>query len=292
MKNLLVVSHPDDEILGFGGTGHKLCLKGEIVQPVILCGQVLARDQKPKDMDLINDIKKANDYLGFNFPILGDFPNLKFNNVAHIEIVQFIEKQIDGVKSEPFETLVVDVPSEFSGKVIELVTQRKGDLIVMEPKGDLQHLEFYIPSRGLIGLRNNMLTATSGQAIMTHRFREFSQHKGDIHTRMKGSLISMEQGSTKSFALNRLQDRGRFFVEATDMIYKGQVVGEHTKDNDLEVNLIKGKQLTNMRKSGSDDAMKISPKVIFSLEESMEYIKEDEYLEITPSSLRMRKIKY
>ena len=205
---------------------------------------------------------------------------------------QFIEKQIDGVKSEPFETLVVDVPSEFSGKVIELVTQRKGDLIVMEPKGDLQHLEFYIPSRGLIGLRNNMLTATSGQAIMTHRFREFSQHKGDIHTRMKGSLISMEQGSTKSFALNRLQDRGRFFVEATDMIYKGQVVGEHTKDNDLEVNLIKGKQLTNMRKSGSDDAMKISPKVIFSLEESMEYIKEDEYLEITPSSLRMRKIKY
>ena len=205
---------------------------------------------------------------------------------------QFIEKQIDGVKSEPFETLVVDVPLEFSGKVIELVTQRKGDLIVMEPKGDLQHLEFYIPSRGLIGLRNNMLTATSGQAIMTHRFREFSQHKGDIHTRMKGSLISMEHGSTKSFALNRLQDRGRFFVEATDMIYKGQVVGEHTKDNDLEVNLIKGKQLTNMRKSGSDDAMKISPKVIFSLEESMEYIKEDEYLEITPSSLRMRKIKY
>ena len=205
---------------------------------------------------------------------------------------QFIEKQIDGVKSEPFETLVIDVPSDFSGKVIELVTQRKGDLIVMEPKGDLKHLEFYIPSRGLIGLRNNMLTATSGQAVMTHRFREFSQHKGEIPSRIKGSLISMEQGSTKSFALNRLQDRGRFFVEATDMIYKGQVVGEHSKDNDLEVNLIKGKQLTNMRKSGSDDAMKISPKVIFSLEESMEYIKEDEYLEITPLSLRMRKIKY
>ena len=161
----------------------------------------------------------------------------------------------------------------------------------MEPKGDLQHLEFDIPSRGLIGLRNNMLTATSGQAIMTHRFREFSPYKGDISSRTKGSLISMEQGPATGFALNRLQDRGRFFVEAADVIYKGQVVGEHSRDSDLEVNLVKGKQLTNMRKSGSDDAMKIAPKVLFSLEESMEYIKEDEYLEITPETLRMRKIK-
>jgi len=204
---------------------------------------------------------------------------------------QVIEKVIDGVKCEPYETLVIDVPEDFSGKAIELVTQRKGDLLVMEPKGDLQHLEFDVPSRGLIGLRNNMLTATSGQAIMTHRFREFCAYKGDIPSRMKGSLISMEQGPATGFAINRLQDRGRFFVAPTDVIYKGQVVGEHSRDNDLEVNLVKGKQLTNMRKSGSDDAMKIAPKVVFSLEESMEYIGEDEYLEVTPASLRMRKIK-
>ena len=201
-----------------------------------------------------------------------------------------IEKEINGEKHEPFETLVIDVPEEYSGKAIELVTQRKGDLLIMEPKGDLQHLEFDIPSRGLIGLRNNILTSTSGTAIMTHRFREFKKHKGDIETRTKGSLTSGEQGPATSFALNRLQDRGRFFVSPTEVIYKGQVIGEHNRDNDLEVNLIKGKQLTNMRKSGSDDAMKIAPKVELSLEESMEYIKEDEYLEITPLNLRMRKI--
>ena len=203
---------------------------------------------------------------------------------------QVIEKEVDGVKCEPYETLVIDVPEQFSGKAIELVTQRKGDLLVMEPKGDLQHLEFDIPSRGLIGLRNNMLTGTSGQAIMTHRFREFCPYKGEIVSRTKGSLISMEKGASTGFAINRLQDRGRFFVEPTDIIYKGQVVGEHSRDNDLEVNLVKGKQLTNMRKSGSDDAMKIAPKVVFSLEESMEYIGKDEYLEVTPQSLRMRKI--
>ena len=204
---------------------------------------------------------------------------------------QVIEKIIDGNKCEPYETLVIDVPEAFSGKAIELVTQRKGDLLIMEPKGDLQHLEFDVPSRGLIGLRNNMLTATSGQAIMTHRFREFLPYKGEILSKLKGALISMEQGAATGFAINRLQDRGRFFVEPTDVIYKGQVVGEHSRDNDLEVNLVKGKQLTNMRKSGSDDAMKIAPKIVFSLEESMEYISDDEYLEVTPESLRMRKIK-
>ena len=204
---------------------------------------------------------------------------------------QVIEKIIDGKKCEPYETLVIDVPEAFSGKAIELVTQRKGDLLIMEPKGDLQHLEFDVPSRGLIGLRNNMLTATSGQAIMTHRFREFLPYKGEITSKLKGALISMEQGAATGFAINRLQDRGRFFVEPTDVIYKGQVVGEHSRDNDLEVNLVKGKQLTNMRKSGSDDAMKIAPKILFSLEESMEYISDDEYLEVTPESLRMRKIK-
>ena len=202
---------------------------------------------------------------------------------------QVIVKEIDGVQCEPYETLVIEVPEEFSGKAIELVTIRKGELLVMEPKGDLQHLEFDIPSRGLIGLRNNMLTSTSGQAVMTHRFREFKALKGNIPSRLKGSLISSEQGPATSFALNRLQDRGRFFVGPADVIYKGQVIGEHSRDNDLEVNLVKGKQLTNMRKSGSDEAMKIAPKTQFSLEEAMEYIAEDEYLEVTPESLRMRK---
>ena len=203
---------------------------------------------------------------------------------------QVIEKEFDGIKHEPYEILVIDVPEMYSGKAIELVTQRKGELMVMEPKGDLQHLEFEIPSRGLIGLRNSMLTTTAGQAIMNHRFNKFGPLKGDIPSRLKGSLISSEKGPVTSFALNRLQDRGRFFVSPSDIIYKGQVIGEHSRDNDLEVNLVKGKQLTNMRKSGSDEAMKIAPKIKFSLEESMEYISEDEYLEITPKNLRIRKI--
>ncbi|MGB0881846.1 MAG: translational GTPase TypA, partial [Vicingaceae bacterium] len=203
---------------------------------------------------------------------------------------QVIFKEVDGVKHEPYETLVIDVPEEFSGKAIDLVTQNKGDMLVMEPKGDLQHLEFDIPSRGLIGLRNNMLTATAGNAVMTHRFREFGPYKGEIAERNKGSFISMDAGQVTPFALNRLQDRGRFFVDPGAQIYKGQVVGEHSRDNDLEINLIKGKQLTNMRKSGSDEAMKIAPKINFSLEEAMEYIQADEYLEVTPESLRMRKI--
>ena len=203
---------------------------------------------------------------------------------------QVIIKEIDGQKSEPVETLVIDVPEEYSGKAIELVTNRKGALMVMEPKGDLQHMEFEIPSRGLIGLRNNILTATAGEAIMTHRFKTYEPHKGDIPGRLKGSLVSMEQGQALAYALDRLQDRGRFFVGPGDQIYKGQVIGEHTRDNDLEVNTIKGKKLTNMRAAGSDDAAKLAPKTVFSLEEAMEYIKEDEYLEVTPLSIRMRKI--
>ena len=203
---------------------------------------------------------------------------------------QVIIREIDGKKHEPFETLVIDVPEEFSGKAIELVTQRKGDLMIMEPKGDLQHLEFNIPARGIIGLRNNMLTSTSGKAIMTHRFREYLPVIGSIPPRLKGALVSMEQGPSTGFAINKLQDRGRFFVEPGDVIYKGQVIGEHSRDNDLDINIIKGKQLTNMRKSGTDEATKIAPKIQFSLEEAMEYIREDEYLEVTPESLRMRKI--
>lgn len=201
-----------------------------------------------------------------------------------------IIKEIDGVKCEPFEILVIDVPQVSEGKVIELVTQRKGQLQVMEPKGDLKHLEFIIPSRGLIGLRNIMLTATAGEAVMTHRFKSFEPHIGDIPSRAKGSIVSMEKGIALAYALDRLQDRGRFFVGAGDSVYKGQVIGEYTRDKDLEVNVIKGKKLTNMRAAGSDDSAKIAPKITFSLEESMEYIKDDEYLEVTPESLRMRKI--
>ena len=199
-------------------------------------------------------------------------------------------KEMNGVKCEPYETLVIDVPDEYSGKAIELVTQRKGELHVMEPKGDLQHLEFDIPSRGLIGLRNNILTATAGEAVMTHRFRDFEPFKGDIQGRIKGSLISMETGMATGYAIDRLQDRGKFFVDPGQDVYKGQVIGEHTRENDLDINVIKGKQLTNMRAAGSDASAKIAPKIQFSLEESMEYIKEDEYLEITPQNLRMRKI--
>ena len=203
---------------------------------------------------------------------------------------QVIFKEINGRKCEPMETLVIDVPEDFSGKAIELVTKRKGNLLIMEPKGDLQHLEFDIPTRGLIGLGNNMLTVTAGNAVMTHRFREYAPFKGSIAERNKGSLISMEAGISTAFAINRLQDRGRFFINPGDIIYKGQVIGENTRDNDLDINVIKGKQLTNMRKSGSDEAVNIAPKIDFSLEESMEYIQANEYLEVTPNSLRMRKI--
>ncbi len=201
-----------------------------------------------------------------------------------------IIKEIDGVKCEPIETLVIDVPEQSSGKAIELVTQRKGELLVMEPKGDLQHLEFNIPSRGLIGLRNFILTATAGEAVMTHRFKSFEPLKGEITSRSNGSLVSMETGMATAYAIDKLQDRGRFFIEPGEQIYKGQVIGEHTRAIDLEVNAIKGKKLTNMRAAGSDDNSKIAPKIKFSLEESMEYIKDNEYLEVTPISLRMRKI--
>ena len=201
-----------------------------------------------------------------------------------------IFKEIEGRRCEPYEYLVIDVPEVSEGKVIELVTQRKGQLQVMEPKGDLKHLEFVIPSRGLIGLRNVMLTATAGEAIMTHRFKSYEVYAGEISSRTKGSLVSMENGMALTYAIDRLQDRGRFFIEAGEQVYKGQVVGEYTRDNDLEINVIKGKKLTNMRAAGSDDNAKLAPKIIFSLEESMEYIKEDEYLEITPVNLRMRKI--
>ncbi|HBF88701.1 MAG TPA: translational GTPase TypA [Bacteroidales bacterium] len=203
---------------------------------------------------------------------------------------QVLYKQINGVRNEPIEILTIDVPVESSGKAIELVTQRKGDLLVMEPKGDLMHLEFEIPSRGLIGLRSNILTATAGEAIMNHRFKDFAPYKGDLPGRHHGSLVSMEAGSATAYAIDKLQDRGSFFIDPGEQIYIGQVVGEHTREKDLEINITKGKKLTNMRASGNDENVKLSPKIKFSLEESMEYIKDDEFLEVTPLSLRMRKI--
>lgn len=202
-----------------------------------------------------------------------------------------ILKDINGVKSEPYETLTIDVPADVSGKAIELVTQRKGEMVVIEPKGDLIHLEFDIPARGLIGLRNNMLTATSGEAVMHHRLRGYDRYKGDdLMPKQNGSLISLDMGMATGYAIDRLQDRGRFYIDPGEQVYRGQVIGESTRLGDLEVNIIKGKKLTNMRASGSDEGLKIAPKLKFSLEESMEQIKDDEFLEITPLNLRMRKI--
>ena len=205
---------------------------------------------------------------------------------------QVIIKDIDGVKSEPYETLSIDVPEDVASKAINLVSLRKGDLLVMEPKGDLQHLEFSIPSRGLIGLRNKILTATAGTAIINHRFSEYGPFKGEFSEDIKGAIVSSAAGKATAYAIDRLQDRGRFFIEPNQDIYIGQVVGENSKDTDMGVNLIKGKKLTNVRSSGNDDSVKIAPRIDFSLEECMEYIKVDEYLEVTPESLRMRKISF
>ncbi|MFD1185583.1 translational GTPase TypA [Pontibacter rugosus] len=203
---------------------------------------------------------------------------------------QVIFKEIDGVRCEPIEHMVVDVPEETAGKVIELVTQRKGELTIMEPKGDLQHLEFNIPARGLIGLRNNVLTATAGEAIMNHRFSRYEPFKGNIPGRNNGSIISMETGAGTAYSIDKLQDRGFFFVDPGVEVYMGQVIGEHSRQNDITVNIQKGKKLTNMRASGSDNNVKIAPAKNFSLEEAMEYIQKDELLEVTPKSIRMRKI--
>ncbi len=203
---------------------------------------------------------------------------------------QVIVKEIDGRKCEPYEVLVVDVPSEFSGKVIDQVTQRKGEMLVMESKGEMQHLEFEIPSRGLIGLRSNMLTATAGEAVMAHRFSEYKPWKGPIPGRNNGVLLSKNTASTTGYSLDKLQDRGSFFVDPGEEVYAGQIIGEHIKPGDLIVNATEPKKLTNMRASGSDDANRIAPKIQMSLEECMEYIQQDECIEITPQSIRLRKI--
>ncbi len=201
-----------------------------------------------------------------------------------------IVKEIDGIKCEPIEEMTVDCPDTCAGTVIELTTRRKGVLTNMETTGDRTRLEFTIPSRGIIGLRSNMLTATAGEAIMTHRLKDFEPWVGDIEMRTNGSIIASETGTAYAYSIDKLQDRGRFFISPMDQVYCGQVVGEHTRSNDITVNVTKAKQLTNMRASGSDDKASIAPPIVFSLEEALEYIKEDEYVELTPKAMRLRKI--
>ena len=203
---------------------------------------------------------------------------------------QVIIKEIDGQKCEPVEMLTINVPEEYSSKIIDMVTRRKGEMVTMTTQNDRLHIEFLIPSRGIIGLRNNVLTASAGEAIMAHRFHEYQPWKGDIERRTNGSLIAMEGGTAYAYAIDKLQDRGRFFIFPQEEVYAGQVVGENAKDNDIVVNVTKSKKLTNMRASGADDKARIIPPVVFSLEEALEYIKEDEYVEVTPHHLRLRKI--
>ncbi|HLP38492.1 translational GTPase TypA [Lacibacter sp. H375] len=203
---------------------------------------------------------------------------------------QVITKEINGKKHEPYETLVVDVPQEFASKVIDLVTRRKGEMLIMETKGEMQHLEFEIPSRGLIGLRTQMLTATTGEAVMAHRFSEYKPWKGAIPGRNNGVLLSKFQDKTTGYSIDKLQDRGTFFVDPGEEVYAGQIIAEHIKPGDLVVNATEGKKLTNHRASGSDDATRIAPKTLLTLEECMEYIQFDECIEVTPNYIRMRKV--
>ncbi len=203
---------------------------------------------------------------------------------------QVIFKEIDGVKCEPIEELTISVPEEYSSKMIDMVTRRKGDLVSMETQGDRVNIEFDMPSRGIIGLRTNVLTASAGEAIMAHRFKCYQPYKGEIERRSNGSMIAMESGTAFAYAIDKLQDRGKFFIYPQDEVYAGQVVGEHVHENDLVINVTKSKKLTNMRASGSDDKARIIPPVVFSLEEALEYITEDEYVEVTPKSMRMRKV--
>jgi GTP-binding protein len=204
---------------------------------------------------------------------------------------QVIYKEIDGVKCEPIEELTINVPEEFSSKMIDMVTRRKGEMVSMESQGERVNIEFDMPSRGIIGLRTNVLTASQGEAIMAHRFKEYQPYKGNIERRINGSMIAMETGVAFAYSIDKLQDRGKFFIEAGDSVYTGEIVGEHVHDNDLVINVTKAKQLTNTRASGSDDKARIVPRTVFSLEEALEYIKGDEYVEVTPKSMRMRKIK-
>lgn len=203
---------------------------------------------------------------------------------------QVIYKQIDGQKCEPVEELTINVPQDFSSKMIDMVTRRKGDLLGMESQGERVNIEFEIPSRGIIGLRTNVLTASQGEAIMAHRYKNYQPFKGEIDRRTNGSMMAMETGTAYAYSIDKLQDRGKFFIDPGEEVYSGQVVGEHVHDNDLVINVTKAKQLTNVRASGSDEKARVIPKTVMSLEECLEYIKADELVEVTPTSMRMRKI--
>ena len=257
------------------------------------------RDRLTKELEKnlalrVNDTEDADKFLVYGRGILHLSVLIETMRREGYELTvgqpQVITKEIDGKKNEPFETLVVDVPSEFSGKVIDLVTQKKGEMLIMETKGEMQHLEFDMPSRGLIGLRSQMLTATAGEAVMAHRFREYKPWKGAIPGRNNGVLVSKFTGTTTGYSIDKLQDRGSFFVDPGEEVYAGQILAEHIKPGDLNVNAVEGKKLTNMRASGSDAATNIAPKIQMSLEECMEYIQQDECIEVTPQSIRLRKI--
>ena len=203
---------------------------------------------------------------------------------------QVIYKEIDGVKCEPIEELTINTPEEFSSKLIDMVTRRKGEMTSMQTQGDRINIVFNIPARGIIGFRTNALTASQGEAIIAHRFKDYEPYKGEIDRRQNGSMIALEDGTVYAYAIDKLQDRGHFFVSSQEKVYAGQIVGEHIHENDLVVNVSKAKQLTNVRASGTDEKAHIIPPIIFSLEEALEWIKEDEYVEVTPKSIRMRKI--
>jgi GTP-binding protein len=201
-----------------------------------------------------------------------------------------IIKEIDGVKCEPVEELTIDLPDDVSGRAVEIVTKRKGEMLSMVPKGERMVLEFEVPSRGIIGMRNQLMTATAGEAIMSHRFKEYQPYKGEIQGRINGSMIVLEAGNTFAYAMNKLQDRGKFFIEPGEDVYSGQVIGENSRDGDLVINVTKAKKMSNMRSSGADDKVRLAPPIKFSLEEALEYIQNDEYVELTPKSIRLRKI--
>ena len=207
-----------------------------------------------------------------------------------IDQPQVIYTGKDGKQCEPIEELTINTPEEFSSKLIDMVTRRKGEMTAMQNQGDRINITFDIPSRGIIGLRTNVMTASQGEAIMAHRYKEYQPYKGDIDRRQSGSMIALEDGTVYAYALDKLQDRGRFFVSPQDQVYAGQIVGEHVHENDLVVNVTKAKQLTNVRASGTDEKAHIIPPTIFSLEEALEWIKQDEYVEVTPKSIRMRKV--
>jgi GTP-binding protein len=222
-------------------------------------------------------------------------PQVIYKSLAVSDLPLAISQQLnvnsqEFIKCEPIEELTINVPEEFSSKMIDMVTRRKGEMTSMESQGERVNIEFDIPSRGIIGLRTNVLTASQGEAIMAHRFKEYQPYKGEIERRVNGSMISMDTGNAFAYAIDKLQDRGKFFIDPGEDVYAGQVVGEHVHDNDLVVNVCKAKQLTNVRASGTDDKARIIPKTVMSLEECLEYIKQDELVEVTPKSMRMRKI--